>query len=52
MNRICACKGPKIHHMTFDGGSIGNYTISVCKKCYSEIDKKFLIKEEKKDEYL
>jgi len=52
MNRICACKGPKIHNLTFDGGSVGKYTISVCKACHSDIDKEFLIREEKKDAFL
>ena len=45
MDRICACKGPKIYKLIFDGGSLGKYYISVCKSCNSEMDKKFLIEE-------
>jgi hypothetical protein len=52
MNRICACKGPKTHLLIFDGGSLGEYTLSVCEPCYSDMDRKFLIKEEELDESL
>jgi len=47
MDRICACDEPKLFKLTFDGGSLGIYSISVCKACHSEIDKKFLIREMK-----
>ena len=47
MDRICACKRPKTHQMKFDGGTLGVYSISVCKACHSEIDREFLITEVK-----
>jgi len=47
MDRICACKRPKTHQLRFDGGSSGEYTISVCRVCHSEIDREFLITEMK-----
>jgi len=45
MDRKCACKGPKTHKLIFDGGDFGDYSISVCEICNSEMDKKFLIEE-------
>jgi hypothetical protein len=47
MERVCLCTSPKQFLLEFDGGNCGNYTILVCKECYSEIDKEFLVREEK-----
>jgi len=47
MERVCLCDAPKQFHLVFDGGNCGNYTILVCKECHSDIDKEFLLKEEK-----
>jgi hypothetical protein len=47
MERVCLDTSPKQFLLEFDGGNCGNYTILVCKECYSEIDKEFLVREEK-----
>jgi len=33
--------------LVFDGGVLGNYTVSLCHSCYLSQDKKFMISEEK-----
>ena len=45
----CRDNLPKKHRLVFDGGPAGNYTLELCKVCYSEEDKKFLISEENID---
>jgi len=42
----CRDKEFKTNRVILDGGSEGNYTIELCPKCYTNQDKKFLIKEE------
>jgi hypothetical protein len=46
-NFRCFCKLPKKHRLIFDGGSSGQYTIDLCKRCYRQQDKRFLIFEER-----
>ncbi len=43
----CKCTEEKKHHLIFDGGSRGLYTIDVCERCYQQDNKEFLIKEDK-----
>jgi len=43
----CSCNRIKQHKLVFDGGVLGNYTISLCTPCYLSQDKKFMITEEK-----
>lgn len=43
----CSCKTKKTHKLVFDGGVLGNYTVSLCHPCYLSQDKKFMISEEK-----
>ena len=47
MERVCTCDAPKQFRLEFDGGRCGNYVILVCKECYADIDKEFLLKEER-----
>ena len=47
MERECLCKAQKQFLLEFDGGAFGAYRIRVCKECNSNIDKSFLLKEEK-----
>lgn len=46
MERECMCSRPKEHHLVFDGGESGHYTVLLCADCYSKDDKQFLISEE------
>ena len=43
----CSCKTKKTHKLIFDGGVLGNYTVSFCYSCYFSQAKKFMISEEK-----
>ncbi|MCH7649345.1 MAG: hypothetical protein IIA83_12170 [Thaumarchaeota archaeon] len=43
----CICNNKKTHKLVFDGGVLGNYTVSLCHSCYLSQDKKFMISEEK-----
>jgi len=38
---------PKKFKLVFDGGVLGNYTVSLCHLCNLSQDKKFMISEEK-----
>ena len=42
----CRCDNEKTHELLMDGGIMGLYTLHLCKKCYAEQDKRFLIKED------
>ena len=42
----CRCGNPKIHKLTFDGGSSGDYILELCDDCYVFQNKEFLIDEE------
>ena len=39
----CKCAEAKTHHLTFDGGSSGQYTVDMCEKCNLSENKSFLI---------
>jgi len=41
----CRDKEFKTNRIILDGGSVGNYTVELCPKCYESQDKKFLIQE-------
>lgn len=41
----CSDKMEKEYALTFDGGSFGNYTVILCRSCYQEQNKRFLISE-------
>lgn len=43
----CRCDNTKEHKLVFDGGSVGNYIVELCKKCYRLQNKQFLISEER-----
>jgi len=36
MTYVCPCNTPKAFRLTIDGGSTGNYTVELCKKCHSQ----------------
>ncbi len=42
----CRDNLPKKHRLVFDGGPTGEYILELCKVCYYEEDKRFLIREE------
>lgn len=42
----CQCKRKKSYSLTLDGGSSGKYQLQLCKSCYQNEDKKFVISEE------
>jgi len=43
----CNCNFKKKYKLVFDGGLLGEYTLSLCHSCYLSQDKKFMISEEK-----
>ena len=43
---FCSCKNKKNHRLTLDGGSSWKYCVELCKKCYKNEDKQFVIFEE------
>ena len=41
----CFCESKKKYRLVFDGGSEGEYSLDICKRCYPNQEKKFLIEE-------
>ena len=42
----CKCDAVKSHRLKFDGGTSGVYFVELCFSCYTEQDRKFLLKDE------
>jgi hypothetical protein len=43
LNRECLCSEEKTYHIIFDGGSSGPYSVDLCKKCFDQDDKKWIL---------
>ena len=43
MTRECLCSEDKTHHIIFDGGSSGHYSVDLCEKCFEQDDKKWIV---------
>ena len=42
----CKCEKKLFTRLTFDGGSSGEYVISLCEECNRSVDREFLVSEE------